>query len=87
MRTKGSNGKRLKISPETHSFKARIPIPIDIKRGLSISRKTKQTVELDGTQLSVISNNNATTGWRLQGASAKIFIFKNRIFQIKIGLM
>ena len=42
-------------------FKARIPMKIKIKKGLTNSKKTEQLVRMEATQFPVVSNN-ATTG-------------------------
>ena len=75
VKTEGSNEKRLKILPESYSFSAKMPIPMKIKKDISSLRKTKQEVKITGFQLPVVSNN-ATTGWKLQGASVKSLFIK-----------
>ena len=63
-KTKSQNPKTFKIEAENTNFKAKIPLPREIKEALLGSRKTKQAVKMKGTQFPVISNN-ATTVWKL----------------------
>ena len=65
--TKGKAPKTHKIRPVNRTFTVDYPLPLQLK----VRKKTKatsRTVTMRGTQFSVVSND-ATTGWKLQGAS------------------
>lgn len=49
VKTKESTPKTFEITPEKIGFKARIPIPMKIKKGLTNSKKTEQLVRMEAT--------------------------------------
>ena len=60
-------------------------LSISNEKNLITSRKTTNKVKIKGTQIEIVSNN-ATTGWKLQGATVENLFVKNGRQVSKNGL-
>jgi len=72
--TKGKNPKLHKVEPVTRTFTAKYPLPIQLCLSTN-SRAKHRALYMMATQLPVVSNN-ATTGFKLQGASVPSLLVK-----------